>query len=709
MRSFAVVVVVFLLAGYSSCSADEEMQYQVLAFVPMLQEKCDINIDDITPSYRWQRGWEVIRGATAAVEIINSEGIFPYDFLELIPIDEDMCDNSFDGLTSFIRTVLHQETKVVSVMGLFCPKIARLILPLASRLDITLQFSGSLSPLVFDDDTYPDLPLKISEGAVIRTLIEFIENQDLTRLGVIVDLSDILYFDTVGSIRRLIEDRHYNVTITDHILINQDIDIEHVMTSLASDINLVSMGIRNTFEILCEAYRANKSWPSNLWIVTTHREEDILLYHSEAAQWEVGCSAENVMEGIVFVHQPLEPENHTIPLAVGLTYEELVSIYYNTSISRVNPYTNLLFDAVWDVALSLNGSALLNETGPDLTNITHFNSRVSGERPQTIGDPRVIIYQIRNGRKHRLATYREDSEVLTYSERLEFTAATVKAKEKSWSPLLFAIFYTDTAIWFVFVSIVLALFCWFRNEDSIKSTSLYLSFLMFAGCYAILSYTLVSDLYYAPQYELFPSYIKQLECVFRVWMHALGLPSMLILGTLLVKIARVYHIFLSLDKIRFVSNCALCIYIGLIMIPNVTVMALWTGDIAFNRDTSNANEATGLERCRTPSSRLYLWLFLLFLYFLLLSGALITVAVLTRKIRYQNFKDTKKVNALIFFLLYTFCFVLGYWGILQGISSGSSNLGRLTLHVGHVLIVAECMVLLFIPKVYSPLRKKFST
>lgn len=701
-------VVVFLLVKYSTCLL--ERRFQVLAFVPMLQEKCDNA--NTPPSYRWQRGWEVILGAKAAVEIINSEGIFPDDSLELIPVDEDMCD-SFDSLTSFIRTALHQDTKIVSVIVLFCPKIAQIVSPLASRLNITLQLSGSPSPLVFDDDTFPDLlHLVISEGIVIRTLIQFMEYQNLTRFGVIVDLTDALYFDTVGSIKRLAKDHLYNVIIADPILVNQDRDIKHAMTALDSDINLISMGIVNTFEILCEAYRTNKSWPNNLWIVTTHGEEGILLYHSEAANRKLGCSTENVVEGVVFIHQPLEPENHTIPLAVGLTYEEIVHIYYNTSISRVNPYTNLLFDAIWEVALSLNGSVALsneNETASDLTNVTHL-SRVSGETQmgRTTGDPRVVVYQVSDGRKYRLATYRAESEVLTHTGRLEFRAGTVKTEEKPWSPLLFAIFYTDTAIWLVFVTIVLTFFCWFRNEDSIKSTSLYLSFLMFAGCYMILSYTLVSDLYYAPQNELFPSYIKKLECIFRVWMHALGLPSMLILGTLIVKMARVYHIFLSLDKLRFVSNCALCVYVGLIMIPNLTVMALWTSDIALNRDTVYANETAGLERCETPSSRLYLWLLLLFAYFLLLMGALITVAILTRKIRYQNFKDTKKVNALVFFLLYTLSFTLGYWGILRRISSDPSFSGRLTLHVGHVLIVAECMILLFIPKVYPPLRKAFA-
>lgn len=249
-----------------------------------------------------------------------------------------------------------------------------------------------------------------------------------------------------------------------------------------------------------------------------------------------------------------------------------------------------------------------------------------------------------------------------------------------------------------------------RKTDSIKSTSLSLSSLTFAGCYLILLYLAVSDSYFLPNHDNFSPKCKTFECLIRIWLHALGLPSVLIIATVVVKMARVYYIFLSPARLRFSSNAARCAYVFIIMIPNFAVLVAWTADVAGDIDTdSGANESeSGLVRCgsKTP----LLWLYILMAYFLTLVAALVVVAVLTRKIRYSNFKDTKKVNALVFLLLYTYSFTLVYYLIIRTIQDGgSSSTGRFVLHIGHIAVVAECLWLLFVPKVYPPLRETLGT
>ncbi len=78
------------LVNLTPCFAEirNNTSLQVIAFVPMLRRK-----GATLPSYAWQKGWETIRGARAAVDAINTERtILPQNTLELVPVDSMLCD-----------------------------------------------------------------------------------------------------------------------------------------------------------------------------------------------------------------------------------------------------------------------------------------------------------------------------------------------------------------------------------------------------------------------------------------------------------------------------------------------------------------------------------------------------------------------------------------------------------------------------------------
>ena len=80
---------------------------------------------------------------------------------------------------------------------------------------------------------------------------------------------------------------------------------------------------------------------------------------------------------------------------------------------------------------------------------------------------------------------------------------------------------------------------------------------------------------------------------------------------------------------------------------------------------------------------------------------LVAVAIKTRKIRYKHFKDSKKVNTLIFLITITIGFVLSYWLLLFNIEGDDNQTTqRIVLYVGHMVTVIECQELLFLPKIY---------
>ena len=78
----------------------------------------------------------------------------------------------------------------------------------------------------------------------------------------------------------------------------------------------------------------------------------------------------------------------------------------------------------------------------------------------------------------------------------------------------------------------------------------------------------------------------------------------------------------------------------------------------------------------------------------------------TRKIRYKNLKDTKKVNALIFVLILTISITLSYWLVLRAIKLNDTVLDHVVLHIGHIGVY-ELMGFLFMPKIYPLMKEKW--
>ena len=106
------------------------------------------------------------------------------------------------------------------------------------------------------------------------------------------------------------------------------------------------------------------------------------------------------------------------------------------------------------------------------------------------------------------------------------------------------------------------------------------------------------------------------------------------------------------------------------------------------------NEPVRIYRCTSNHETIFFGF--LFGYFILLSIAVVIVAIKTRKVRLLRFKDTKKVNLLIFLLLFIVCFALSCWLFLMRLYEHATLI---------VYCVAEIYWLHFFVKFYSLFRK----
>ena len=254
---------------------------------------------------------------------------------------------------------------------------------------------------------------------------------------------------------------------------------------------------------------------------------------------------------------------------------------------------------------------------------------------------------------------------------------------------------------FIFNTLLLVLYIAFRNEPSVKSTSVSLSMLMLIGCYILIGYT--ACLIVVEPYHLD-------FCMTLIWLSGIGLSLPLIFATILVKMLRVYRIFTAFKNLRqcvHLSDCALFFYTIFIMSPNIILLVLWTVIDPRYRVDSFIEHPGYIETEMTCHSNYEnIWFALGFVYVFLLSAALIAVAVKSRNIRLAQFKDTKKVNLLIFLLYIVGLCTFSYWRLL--LDSRFVIHSLIINYAGHMLMAFLCQIILFVPKIWPAIQKKVS-
>ena len=144
----------------------------------------------------------------------------------------------------------------------------------------------------------------------------------------------------------------------------------------------------------------------------------------------------------------------------------------------------------------------------------------------------------------------------------------------------------------------------------------------------------------------------------------------------------------------------------IILSPNIILLILWTAIDARYRVDNFIEHPGYIENvifCH-PSDYISTWFALAFVYLFLLSVAVIIVAIKSRNIRLARFKDTKKINILIFLQCIVGYFMFSYWRILW--DSEFSILSLIILYAGHILMAFLCQIILFVPKIWPAVQKK---
>ena len=610
---------------------------------------------DTKVSTSWERGNEILPGALAAAKEAN----FNNDSLlfSLRVANSGRYDLHYSGNVLEIIANLTWQNRVsdiIGIVGLVQPSILvtlkRFQLPIVSLLHFNeIPDNFNINYMTASTSTLTD--------SILASLTEIHPK----KIGIITEIEQPYYLMISNELRTKTNTSLCNIQIVHkHHKIFSGI-ADRVFASNVHVI-LLSVSPSTAIPMLCEAYKSGLKWPKYAWILHSYRLDDLL----RRSKSNERCSVWKILEGIFIFQLTKEKSNF-----------DSETVHRNI---RNNPYANLLYDSVWSLISSVDNKSFSHFN--EVSSPFHFSPDVS----------KVYIYHNMNGMASLISIYDGASHTLKLTSEITFADSDLPVVPHVFAPYLLSL----PLLCLLFNTILLVLYIYFRNERSIKSTSVSLSMLIFTGCYFLVGFTVGLILNRQYRFDF---------CMVNVWLSGLGLSIPLILATILVKMLRVYHIFTSFKRLKQTAkckDCALLIYTLLILSPNIIIVTLWTAIDPYHK-VGNFIEhpAAGFIRVEWSchSDYVFIWITLGISYFFLLSAAVIIVAVKSRKIRRAQFKDTKKVNLFIF-LLVIICpgsllysqFFYSFWFIF------------FVNYVVHILAAFLCQIILFVPKIWPSIQ-----
>ena len=493
----------------------------------------------------------------------------------------------------------------------------------------------------------------LSSTVIAGAIIELTGQFGWSRITIVADMADTYLLHTAEVFYRMA-----NLSSDSNLLQLGDSDSEvKALVNKVDRLNLkiivLSLRPQLVSKLLCRARERHLVWPEYAWIV-----------HSVEVR-EERCGDNSSLDGVItllYMHSRTAPHNFTYD-AISLDSVDITSgcVVHNVSHCSID-YSKEA--AYVDISLHVGTSQILtahyNESSSNLEGVSVRGPIPSALPPQYDTSGFVALY------------------------------------------------YMGIAICFVVVTVTMVLYFYFQKEPTVKATSVSLSVLIFTGCYMLIFYLLVLNSTLLPSYHKRSTGFRNFICVFRVWIHALGFPTALILSTLLVKLLRVYRIFNCHGKIsKYTSgNLALAVYALLLSSPNALICFVWSTSDHYLSVVSFSIEGGHLvarERCN--SAYTIQWLLGLQIYIVGMSLLLVVVAIMTRNISHSDFKDTKKVSSLCFVLVLTLSMLLAYWYVLRIVRAHVVAVHGV-LQVGHYFMILECQGFIFAPKLFPIVRER---
>ena len=357
----------------------------------------------------------------------------------------------------------------------------------------------------------------------------------------------------------------------------------------------------------------------------------------------------------------------------------------------------------YEIGLHNNITTIIEEQMANLS-FQGAGGWINFNRYRSVSTPIDIIWVLdKNGTQEYVGVY--DPLASGISLELNISSLPKDSLDKEFAIIPFHIailMYSLIGAVTIVTTVQFVLYFYYREHKMIKASSPYLSLLMFGGCYLLLLAS-ISQITNASFFNVVTQQVYiALWCVNKVaTLNGLGL----ILVTLCIKLLRVYRIFsskLQRDLGKFWGNFSLFLAILFLTIsPNVIIAPL----LAFHSDTystytvASKRDDRVITEVHIELKTTYFFIIdgLIMLYVFVFSLFTVCLALRTRKIKYRNFKDTKKINVFVALQLFTQILIQPLY--LVFILQGNEPLANIALVICLLIITSATQFILFLPKI----------
>lgn len=699
----------------------------------------------------WDNGPGLLAGARAALSEVNEQPDLLHGYrLDFIESQHEPCGSSSTstGIRNLVDSAINPEalyTPVVAIGGLMCSGPTAEISSIASRQGIDiLNLSGANSPLfVQNKDSYPYLwRFLVSAGVFSDLLLKMMDTYQWEKVAVVYSGYSVYYSGIAETFRTAIRGDAVKTIVIENVIIS---DEELYFSQAISDIRDSRVRVIFTFtnsdqtaKLLCMAQEAGLVHPNYQWILTDDNL-DFLKDSIKCLRDDGKCEeqfSKGVNQALMTYFRLYQDQSDT--LVSGNTYADYINRYYeelsiietetNTTDTADTEYGGIMYDQVWALARALHlaiptlqkNNISIEEysySQPHITNILADKLAmvdfIGASSHVSFNDNREVlttveIHQVRNDTEVDVGDFTAGKLTLNIGGTLP---------DDEWNPdvsilPIYATIVLLCGITFVilFVTVVLFVFVAFRNKPRVKATSPALSGLVFVGCYS-LCFAALCNLATIGFYIDSTAYIGFCNLYYILIINGMTL----IFSTVLVRLLRIFKIFAN-KKLAYLNQwmwtnwflaiviCILCFFTNVLLVVWLSVNPLeYDTIIEYHLENIDGGDVLIAEKFSLcTGSNLAFWVAGFLAFYVIMISVIIFLSIRTRKVRYKNFKDTKKVNIFIALLVLVGTLSVAIGTILEGNHVYFAALDITTI-VGLSLITPLlCQVFLFLPKIISP-------
>ena len=680
----------------------------------------------------------VVSGALVAQDEINNHtNLLPGYHIELIIKRRETCSiyEISIGLSNLLKYTIDPPCRpVVAVSGLGCSSQTIIMSPIAGHDGFDLiQLATANSPIFqTQNDRFPHLWTFLGSATVYAdTVLALMDDFNWKRVGLVYNSDSAftreiaVYFE-----QKIKSSRSKKLVFSEEIRGTNKIYFDRVISNIKSQgvtILVVMLDGEQVNILVTRAVKEGLLYPQYTWIhVETIPEWLVNKELHDPATIFTGIQGHIFLVPLTAAHNPLA---HLVSGEPYSAFEhklknklpQLKDLYNESDIISNVVFGSYYYDQVWALALALNKSlpVLRNKNlsidnytigQPEITDIIEeqmaslsfkgAGGLVEFNQYRSVSTLVQIIWFI-DKTEHNVGIYNHLN-VTNFHTSMNASDLPKDRLDNVYVliPLPVAIvLYVAAAAVVIFTTIQLVLFMYlhYNNSKVVKATSPYLSLVMFVGCYlfclaAIFTITQGSFLLSSNMYS---------ATICLILLSAMNAFS-LTLTTLFFKLLRVYHIFKSSNHLKSnlgkkFKNYSLLFFILLLALtPNIVFLFSLMFKMP-KMSTIRNSKFINVVHIRLTGTGPYVAVACMFAYLAMFLLLILFLAIRTRKIEYENFKDTKKINifiAIVFFVTAMGCSSVSILFLVENEIDG-----YVVLTVCLLILPTACQLVLFLPKI----------